>query len=295
MVQEAITEARPIPRVAEEMPVWDRIKQPLFYGILLAWAVISVLPFWLTVVYSFMPKELIYAPPRLWPQPFTLENYQAFLTAFKDFPLWLKNSTFVAAVVTPLRVLLCAMAGYAFARMEFPAKNLLFLLAIGSMMIPGQVTLVPNYWLIVRVFKLVDTLWAVIVPGLATAFGVFMMTQFFKGIPKELEEAALIDGASRFTIFFRIVLPLSKPALLALGLLTFQGEWNAFMWPLIVLQTPQNFTLPLGLAMFRFEYYSLYSYVLAGSLFNSLPIILLFFIFQRYFVEGVTFTGLKGV
>jgi len=293
--QEAMAQARPIPRSVGERLTWDRLKMPLFYGILLGWTALSVLPFWLTVVYSLMPKEFIYAPPQLWPRPFTLENYQVVLTAFKDFPLWLKNSTFVAAVVTPLRVLFCAMAGYAFARLEFPAKNLLFLMAIGSMMIPGQVTLVPNYWLIVRVLKLVDTLWAVIVPGLATAFGVFMMTQFFKGIPKELEEAALIDGANRFTIFFRIVLPLSRPALLALGLLTFQGEWNAFMWPLIVLQTPENFTLPLGLAMFRFEYYSLYSYVLAGSLFNSLPIIILFFIFQRYFVEGVTFTGLKGV
>jgi len=135
----------------------------------------------------------------------------------------------------------------------------------------------------------------VILSGITSAFGVFMMTQFYKSIPVELEEAALIDGANRFQIFFRIILPISRTALITLALFTFQGSWNEFMWPLLVLQTPEKFTLPIGLQWFKSEYYALYSIVLAGSLFNSLPIIILFFLFQRYFIRSIAITGLKGV
>jgi len=142
---------------------------------------------------------------------------------------------------------------------------------------------------------LIDNLWGVILPGITSAFGVFMMTQFFKSIPKDLEEAAYMDGADRITVFFRLILPISQTALITLALFTFQGEWNAFMWPLIVLRTPTNFTLPLGLQWFKGEYYSLYSIILAGSLFNALPIIIIFFLFQRYFIRSIATTGLKGV
>ena len=178
-----------------------------------------------------------------------------------------------------------------------------------SMMIPGQVTLIPTFLVVgpgvirggLKIgdltiptgFGLTDNLAGVILPGIVAAFGIFMLTQYFKSLPKELEEAAMMDGLSRWGIFFRIVLPLSQTQLLTLALLTFQGEWNAFMWPLIILRTPENFTLPLGLNWFRGEYYTLISKVLAGSLFNTLPILVLFFLFQRYFVQSIAGTGMK--
>ncbi|MGQ9700639.1 MAG: carbohydrate ABC transporter permease [Candidatus Bipolaricaulaceae bacterium] len=276
---------------------WGRIQWILFYSILIGWTIISVMPFWLSLVYSFMPLRHIYdMPPRLWPRPFTLDNYIEVVTKFKGlFPRWILNSATIAVSVTILRVLFCAMGGYAFARLKFPGRNVLFYLMLGSMMIPGQVTLVPNYLIMAYGFRLLDNLLAVILPGMTTAFGVFMMTQFYKSIPIELEEAALIDGANRFQLFFRIIFPISRTALITLALFSFQGSWNEFMWPLLVLQTPGKFTLPVGLQWFKSEYYALYSIVLAGSFFNSLPIIILFFIFQRYFTRGFALTGLKGV
>lgn len=278
-----------------EISLWNKIKIPFFYSLLIGWTIICITPFWLSLVYSFMPIKNIYdMPPRIFPNPFTVDNYKVVLTSFKLFPRWLLNSGFIAIIVTLLRTVFCAMAGYAFARIRFPFKKIIFIVILASMMIPGQVTIIPNYIIIARGFHLLDTLAAVILPGIATTFGVFMMTQFYKSIPKELEEAAFIDGANRFQIFFRVIFPISRAALLTLALFTFQGSWNEFMWPLIVLQTPGNFTLPLGLQWFKSEYYALYSIVLAGSLFNSLPIIIIFFIFQRYFVRSIAITGLKG-
>lgn len=265
-----------------------------FYTLLLAWGAIAMAPFWLSLVYSFMPKEHIYDPPRLWPSPFTLDNYRTVVTAFKLFPRWLLNSALISGIFVVVRTLFCAMGGYAFARMRFPGKSVLFALMLASMMIPGQVTLIPKYLIIgPRVFHLLDKLAGVILPDIATAFGVFMMAQYYKSIPVELEEAARIDGAGRFATFFRIILPVGQTSLLTLALFTFQGSWNEFMWPLIVLQTPANFTLPLGLQWFKNEYYSLYSNVLAGSMFNTLPVVILFFAFQRYFVRSIATTGLK--
>jgi multiple sugar transport system permease protein len=201
------------------------------------------------------------------------------------------------------------MAGYAFARIEFPFKNFLFSALLVSMMIPGVVTLIPKFLLVgpgiikggIHIgsltiptgFFLIDKLGGVILPSFVDAFGVFMMTQFYKSFPKELEEAAIIDGNSRWGIFFRIVLPISQTQLLTLGLLAFQGVWNDFMFPLIVLRSPQNFTLPLGLQWFKGEYYTQYSTVLAGSLFNTIPILILFFAFQRYFMQSIATTGSK--
>ncbi len=251
-----------------------------------------------------------YDPPLLWPSPFTLENYRTVIQSFELFPRWILNSLVVSVTVTVLRVLFCAMGGYAFARLDFPLKNLLFTAMLISMMIPPQVTLIPNFlvigpgilrdWEIAGVkiptgFGLLDNLGGVILPGIVGAFGVFMMTQFYKSIPRELEEAAMIDGLGRLGIFFRIILPISRTQLLTLALLTFQGEWNAFLWPLVVLRTPEHFTLPIGLQWFKGEYYTLYSIVLAGSLFNTLPILILFFLFQRYFVHGIATTGLKDI
>jgi multiple sugar transport system permease protein len=281
----------------------------IFYVILIAWALFSIAPLYFTLVFSFKPIVDAYAPPIWWPIPFTLDNYQTILGTFDLFPRWVVNSINISLVVTLLRVLFCAMAGYAFARIEFPLKKILFNVLLVSMMMPGIVTLIPSFLIIgpglIRGglslgdltiptgFGLLDSPWAVIVPGVADAFGVFMMTQFYKSFPRELEEAAVMDGSGRWSTFFRIVLPISQTQLLTLGLLTFQGAWNNFLWPLIVLRSPENFTLPIGLQWFRGEYYTLYSVVLAGSLFNTLPILIIFFIFQRYFIQSIATTGSK--
>lgn len=291
-----------------EQTWWDKIKTPLFYGILILWGVISIVPFWLSIVYSLKPVNNLYDPPFWLPIPFTLENYQVILTQFELFPRWVLNSAVISGILLVVRPLFCAMGGYAFARLNFPGRKWLFNAMLFSMMIPGQVLLVPNFLLIgpgviknlviggVKIptgFGLLDSPAAVILPGIVDAFGLFMMTQFYRSIPRELEEAAYIDGASRLGTFFRIILPISQTTLTTLALFTFQGTWNAFMWPLLVLRTPENFTLPIGLQWFRGEYYSLYSIILAGSLFNTIPMLILFFTFQKYFIRSIAATGSK--
>lgn len=288
---------------------WERIKNPLFYSILIAWAIICLAPLYFTLVYSLKPLENAYTPPIWFPIPFTWANYETVLSTFDLFPRWLMNSVVVSIAVTMLRVIFCAMSGYAFARIEFPFKDFLFKAMLVSMMMPGVVTLIPKFLIIgpgiIRGgielgaltlptgFNLLDKLEGVILPSMVDAFGVFMMTQFYKSFPKELEEAAAMDGTGRFGTFFRIVLPISQTQLLTLALLTFQGEWNRFMEPLLILRTPENFTLPIGLQWFKGEYYTLYSTVLAGSLFNTLPILVLFFLFQRYFIQSIATSGSK--
>lgn len=287
----------------------DRVRKTVFYAILIFWAILSLAPLYFTLVFSLKSIENAYTPPIYWPVPFTLDNYRTILETFDLFPRWVANSVFISVLVTIFRVLFSSMAGYAFARMEFPLKKIIFNILLLSMMMPGVVTLIPSFLIIgpglIRSglqlgsltiptgFGLIDSPWGVIVPGMADAFGVFMMTQFYKSFPKELEEAAMMDGSGRWGIFFRIVLPISQTQLLTLALLTFQGAWNNFMWPLVVLRTPEQFTLPIGLQWFRGEYYTLYSVILAGSLFNTLPILIIFFIFQRYFMRSIASTGSK--
>ena len=288
---------------------WERSKTPLFYVLLFFWALLCLAPLYFTLVFSLKPIENAYTPPLWLPTPFTFDNYLTVFQSFDLFPRWLMNSTVIAIVVTILRVLFCAMAGYAFARIEFPFKAFLFNAMLVSMMMPGVVTLIPKFLIIgpgilkgglqlgsltiPTGFNLIDKLGGVILPSVVDAFGVFMMTQFYKSFPKELEEAAVMDGSGRWGTFFRIVLPISQTQLITLALLTFQGEWNRFMEPLLILRSPENFTLPLGLQWFRGEYYTLYSVVLAGSLFNTIPILILFFLFQRYFIQSIATTGSK--
>jgi multiple sugar transport system permease protein len=291
------------------LSAWVWIKNPVFYAILFFWGIICLAPLYFTLVFSLKPVANAYNQPIWFPSPFTLDNFRTVLQSFDLFPRWILNSTIVAVSVTILRVLFCSMAGYAFARIEFPAKKFLFTALLVSMMMPGIVTLIPKFLLIgpgfikggIHIgslviptgFNLIDKLGGLVLPSIVDAFGVFMMTQYYKSFPKELEEAAIIDGSSRWGLFFRVVLPVSQTQLLTLALLTFQGEWNNFLGPLIILRSPENFTLPIGLQWFRGEYYTLYSTVLAGSLFNTLPILVLFFTFQRFFIQSIATTGSK--
>jgi multiple sugar transport system permease protein len=208
---------------------------------------------------------------------------------------WAFNSAFVAVSVTVGNVLFASMAGYALSRIRFPGSNVLFLVILGTMMIPGIVLLIPMF-IILKQLGMIDSYSGLIFPKIATAFGIFLMKQFFESVPVELEEAARIDGANRFQTFFSVILPLARPALVALVIFTFQGSWNDFMHPLIVLSVRQDlYTLPLGLALLRggLGENLQWNAILAGSILTTLPMAVIFLFFQRYFVEGISYTGLK--
>ncbi len=209
------------------------------------------------------------------------------------FVRWVLNTAILSLGTAIFQAIFCSMAAYAFARLRFPGRDAIFSFMLASMMIPGAVTLVPSYVLMAKI-KLVNTPWALVLPGIVSAFGIFLLTQFFKSIPVELEEAALIDGASRFQIYYQVVLPLARPALLTLFILQFQGMWNAFLGPLLYLNTPDMYTLNIALMMFQQQYRYAWNVTLVGAMINAAPILVLFFIFSKYYIEGVSYAGLKG-
>ena len=206
---------------------------------------------------------------------------------------WFVNSMVAASAHAALVLVTAAPAAYALARMEFRGKRIFFATIIGTLFIPQFLFLVPNY-AIVDAFGWLDTLLAIIVPGAAGAFGVFFLRQFFLGLPRELEEAALLDGANRLQIFARIVLPLSKPPLATLALLSFLTNYNDFLWPIYVLFNPESLTLPPGLASLGFSYQTDYAVIMAGGVIASIPVLIIFFIAQRYVIEGIARSGIKG-
>lgn len=232
------------------------------------------------------------AVPRWIPEVFTFENYAGVLERASLFR-WLINSTVVACAATAGVLLIDAMAAYAFARIDFPGRDLIFILVIATMMVPAQVTMIPLFFML-NELSLLNTYLALVLPRLGLAIGVFMLRQFFLGVPMDLEEAALIDGCSRYRIFFQIVLPLAKPSLSALGILTFVWAWNDFMWPLIAISTNEMYTLPIGLSTLVGYYGREYGIQMAGAVIASLPVLIVFMIFQKQFIRGVAFSGLKG-
>lgn len=250
-------------------------------------------PLVFTAISSFKTMHDVLAfPPSLLPHPFIWSNYQEILSNAL-FARWILNAFIYAAGAMVLNVIFSAMAGYALGRLNFPGRNIIFALTLAVMMIPSAITLIPKF-LVVNTLHLNNTYFALILPAMAQPFSVFIMVQFMKTLPKELEESAMIDGASRFRTFFRVVLPLVKPALTAVAILTFQGAWNDFQWPLVAMGTQDMYTLPLGLFYFKSAHYTEYNLLLAGSMFNTIPILILFFIFQRYFIEGALGSSVKG-
>lgn len=282
-------------RAPEERPWIDRLRLIFSYGLLILLALSFMYPFLLTVTTSFKPlPEIAQNPVDLIPDAWTLEGYRRMQGL--NMGRWTINSAFVSVAITAGNVLFASMAGYALARINFPGSNALFLGILGTMMIPGIVLLIPMF-IVLRQLNFIDTYMGLIFPKVITAFGVFLMKQFFETIPKEMEEAARIDGASRFQMFFRVVLPLARPALVALIIFSFQGSWNDFMHPLIVITVNQDlYTLPLGLALLRgtMGQNLQWNAILAGSLVTTIPMALIFLYFQRYFVEGIAYGGLKG-
>ncbi len=209
------------------------------------------------------------------------------------FSRWLYNTALLSTVRAFIMVLFSAMAAYAFARLRFPGRNFIFAFMLASMMIPGAVTLIPAFIVIAKM-QWVNTAYSLVIPSLVNAFGIFLLTQFFKAIPRELEESAFIDGASFFQIFNTIVLPLAKPALLTLFILQFQGMWNDFLTPLLYLNTPDMWVLNVALSVFQQQYTAAWNITLVGAMVNAIVPLTMFFAFSRYYIEGVSYAGLKG-
>ena len=273
-------------------------KTGLIYLIILIISVILFTPFVLSFLGTFKTNTEIMAwPPKFFPDNWHLENWaETWNTDFGrggTFPRWLFNTAFLAIVTATLQVLFCAMGGYAFARLKFRGKKIIFTFMLSSMMLPGIVTLVPKYVFMAKT-HLINTYWALILPFSVEAFGVFLLTQYFKSIPGELEDACKIDGASYFDIFRNVIIPLSRPALLTLFILKFQAMWNNFMEALLYLSKVSMWTLNVALMTFQQQYETKWNLTLVGAMFNAFPILILFFIFNKYYIQGVSFSGLKG-
>ena len=260
--------------------------------VLYALALITVAPFVWMLLTSFKDLgDILTYPPRWIPEHFIIDNY---LSAFQAAPFgrYFANSVFVALVVTLGQVVTCSLAAFAFARLHFRGREVLFYIFLGTMMIPGQVIMIPSF-MVLHWLGWIDTYAALIVPGLASAFGTFLLRQFFLTIPRDLEDAAAIDGCSRFGVLWRIILPLSKPALATLAVFTFMGVFNDFLWALIVINSDELKTVQLGLPIFRDRYQTDWGQLMAASTVATMPILMVFFFAQKYFIRGITLSGLK--
>jgi multiple sugar transport system permease protein len=251
------------------------------------------LPFIWMLVSSVKPEaEVRRIPPTWLPETFTMENYQTLFDRL-SFPTYFFNSTLVAVVVTLGNVVFCSMLGYALAKLEFRGKRVIFVLVLGMLMVPAIAILVPLFVLVSNL-GLTNTYPGLILPYLAAPLGVFLMRQYFLGLPDELIQAARVDGASELRIFWNVMLPLTGPALATLAILTFLGSWNNFIWPLVVAQTEDRYTLPVALALYSVgQNATQYGVLLAGAVVVVLPVIAIFLALQRYFVQGIAMTGIK--
>jgi multiple sugar transport system permease protein len=264
---------------------WHLVLIPLAIAMLIPMA-------WMLVTSLETLHETQHFPPVLVPHPLRLANYSDVLRQ-TPFARWFVNTVIVTVVTVVGNLLLCSLAGYAFARIKFFGREVVFVLILATLMIPFQVVMIPTF-IIVKDLGLINTLEALILPNLAQAFGIFMLRQFFRTLPVELEEAARIDGASRLSVLFKIVLPLSGPALATLAVITFLWTWNDFLWPLITIYSPNNMTLQLGLTTFEGTHASSWNLLMAANVMSMLPVLLLFFLAQRYFIRGIATSGLKG-
>lgn len=263
------------------------------YLVLTLAVILVITPFvWMVLGSVKSSAELRQVPPTWWPESPTLDNFTQLFTRL-SFGRYFFNSAFVAIIVTAANLLFCSMVGYALAMLNFRGKKVIFALIMGTLMIPGVVTFVPLFVLIANM-GLVNTLPGLILPFLVGPFGVFLMRQFILGLPKDLVEAARIDGAGELAIFGRIILPLLTPALATLGILTFLGSWNNFLWPLVVAQGEETYTLPVALALVSTgQNQTEYGLLLAGATVVVMPVLLVFLFFQRHFIQGIASTGLK--
>jgi multiple sugar transport system permease protein len=275
-----------------------RLRGKLFDGavtaLLLLGGVLMLLPFvWMFSTSWRLAKDSFSLPPQWLPTAWRIENYQEVLSGI-PFVAFVLNSLKVSALITLGQLVTCSMAAYAFARLRFPGRDLLFLIFLSQLMVPQQVTIIPVF-ILIRVLGLLDTHWALIIPALFSAFGTFLLRQFFLTIPAELEDAARVDGAGYLRTFLQIILPLAGPGLSTLAIFVFNFYWNEFFRPLLFISTWEKMTLPLGLTVMR-GYLGVgnVAAIMAGVSMGILPVLVVFLIAQRYLIEGITLTGIKG-
>lgn len=277
------------------IPQRKRIQNTFVYTFLIATSIATILPLFWMISTSLKSGDVVFQiPPQWFPETLQWENYKRAVTDIPFF-LYLKNTVVITGFRMFAEVFVSALVAYGFARFNFPGKNIWFFILLSTIMLPGEITMIPVFIMFSKI-GWIDTFYPLIVPAFfgGQAVFIFLLRQFFASIPKELEESALIDGASRFQIFYRIFLPLSKPALITIALFSFQGSWNDLLGPLMYLNSSDKFTLQLGLAMFNGMTKVEWGPLMAASLLVLIPTIAIFFSLQKYFVEGITVTGIKG-
>lgn len=269
------------------------LSKGLIHIFLTAGALIMITPFIWSVLTSIKPAAALFSKPPFWiPWPPDFSAYIEILDRL-SFVKYSLNTLKIAVLVTLGQLATCSLAGYAFAKIRFPGRDKLFIAYIATLMIPGSVVMIPNF-IVMRNLGWIDTHTALIIPAIGSAYGTFMMRQFFLSFPDELKDAAEIDGCSPPAFYWHILLPNAQPILATLGVMTFQGTWNDFQWPLIILNSESKRTLQIGLSFLTSEYHTDWTILMAGSVLTIMPIIVLFFFAQKYFVQSVKLTGLKG-
>ncbi|USK33108.1 carbohydrate ABC transporter permease [Bacillus sp. F19] len=269
-----------------------KIQKWYIHILLIFGAFIMVIPFlWMLSTSLKTFTESMQVPPTIFPKEWKFDNYLEVFTAV-DYLKYYSNTIFVTVGRTAAQLLLCSLAAFAFARLKFPFKNVIFILLLSVLMVPAQVVMIPSF-VIMSKLGWINTFYALIVPGMFSAFGVFLLRQFFMSIPKELDEAAKIDGCTLWGIYWRIILPLSKPALVALAIFTILASWNDFLWPLTMTNSEDMRVLSVGIATFQGQHATDYPLLMAGALMATVPMILLFLFLQKYLIEGITLSGVR--
>ncbi|MEK5437178.1 carbohydrate ABC transporter permease [Paenibacillus odorifer] len=284
-----------------------RLSKSIYYIVCIVIAIVMFLPFYWSVLTSLKPDEEIFAMPIRWfPSHLTLEHYRKAFTTV-PFALFFWNSLVLAVAGVLANLFFGSISGYAFAKLNFKLNKPIFRVLLAAMMIPGIVTMIPTVYVMRHIpffggndifgsggNGLMNSFWGIILPGASGTFAVFFMRQFFLTLPSDMMEMARIEGCGEFKIFWRIYLPLTKPALATLSIFTFQAGWNSFLWPMIVLNDPDKATIQMGLQAFSYNFQTDYGPMMAGALVAILPILVLFLALQRYFVQGIAFSGIKG-
>jgi multiple sugar transport system permease protein len=303
---------QPVPADWQPLPPTRRRRRfkptrPLRYLALAVLAILFIAPFAYMVSASFQPlSQMFRLPPQWIPEEPTIANYSGFFGSGRDIGRWVFNSLYVTTANTVIILFFSSLIAYTFAKRTFPGRDFLFLLGLSTLMLPTEVTLIPNY-IIMRSFPLLggnditgagghgmlNSYWGLIAPNVASVFGIFLLRQYMKSIPDELLDAARVDGAAEFRIYWQIVMPLCRPALAALAIFTFTYHWDDFYWPLIIVSSEELRTLPLGLALFVVRNRTAWDLLMAGSVVATLPVLIVFLIFQRHFVRGIAMSGLK--
>ena len=263
------------------------------YIVLLSGVLITLLPFlWMMLTSLKTQSEAIHVPPVIFPEKPVLSNYT---DVFRDVPFarMYLNTIISAAVTVAAQLLFCSMAAYAFAKLKFPGRDVIFVTLLAVLMVPSSFFILPQY-LIIQKLGLLNTIPALFIPNLFSAFGTFLLRQFFMSLPSDLEDAAALDGCNPFMTYWRIMLPLAKPGLVSLGILTLRFAWNDLMWPLIVNTSQEKMTLTAGLAYMQGQYQTNFPEMMAGAMMAIIPLLILFAVFQRQFIEGIALTGIKG-